>query len=100
MLNAANKENKGGYIIYVDTGGTFSDCMIIKPDGTFVSGKSRTTPHDLSQSFLGAIEMATSEIGESVDEILRHTIVLGYGTTEGTNIVVSGTGASRLDRKS
>jgi N-methylhydantoinase A len=96
MVDATNKKSKGGYIIYVDTGGTFSDCIIIKPDGTFVTGKSPTTPHDLSQSFLGAIEVATSEMGESVDKVLSNTIVLGYGTTEGTNIVVTGTGASRL----
>jgi len=96
MVATTNIKSKAGYIIYVDTGGTFSDCIIIKPDGTFVTGKSPTTPHDLSQSFLGAIEVATSEIGESVDEVLGNTIVLGYGTTEGTNIVVTGTGASSL----
>ena len=96
MADATNRKGEGGYIIYVDTGGTFSDCIIIKPDGTFVSGKSPTTPHDLSQSFLGAIEVATSQMRESVDKVLMNTVVLGYGTTEGTNIVVTGTGASRL----
>jgi N-methylhydantoinase A len=96
MADATDKKREGGYIIYVDTGGTFSDCIIIKPDGTFVSGKSPTTPHDLSRSFLGAIEVATSQMGESLEKVLMNTIVLGYGTTEGTNIVVTGTGASRL----
>jgi N-methylhydantoinase A len=96
MANSGNTTNNGNYIIYVDTGGTFSDCIILKPDGTFVSGKAPTTPENLSQSFFDAIKVASSEMGQSLDDILRNTIVLGYGTTEGTNIVVTGKGSSQL----
>jgi N-methylhydantoinase A len=96
MANTIQKRDEKGYIIYIDTGGTFSDCIILKPDGTFVSGKAPTTPKDLSKSFFAAIEVAASELGQSADEVLSNTTVLGYGTTEGTNIVVTGTGAARL----
>lgn len=84
------------YIIYVDTGGTFSDCIILKSDGTFVTGKSLTTPRNLSESFFASIEVAASNLGISLEEVLSNTIVLGYGTTEGTNIVVTRTGAAKL----
>ena len=96
MAEKNEMKSDSGYIIYIDTGGTFSDCIVLRPDGTFVTGKSPTTPKDLSQSFFASIEVAASEIGQSVDELLGNTTVLGYGTTEGTNIVVTGTGASRL----
>lgn len=96
MERYKKKKSKEGYIIYIDTGGTFSDCIILKTDGTFVTGKSPTTPKDLSQSFFAAMEVAASRMGQPIDEILPDTIVLGYGTTEGTNIVVTGSGASRL----
>ena len=96
MTEVKRQKSRSGYIIYIDTGGTFSDCIILKPDGSFVSGKSPTTPKDLSQSFFSAVEVASAQLGRPVDEVLSGTIVLGYGTTEGTNIVVTGTGASRL----
>jgi N-methylhydantoinase A len=96
ILDATIEENKSeSYIVYIDTGGTFSDCIILK-DGTFVTGKAPTTPKDLSYSFFAAIEAAASEPGLSAKEVLHNTEVLGYGTTEGTNIVVTGTGAARL----
>jgi N-methylhydantoinase A len=96
MAEVIKERGKAGRIVYIDTGGTFSDCIILNPDGTFVTGKSPTTPRDLSQSFFAAIEVAASHIGEPVDKVLSKTMVLGYGTTEGTNIVVTGTGASHL----
>ncbi len=90
------QKDKTGYIIYIDTGGTFSDCIILNPDGSFVTGKTHTTPDNLSESFFASIEVAASRMGKPVDDILSNTMVLGYGTTEGTNIVVTRTGAVRL----
>lgn len=96
MPYATGEESKSAYyIVYIDTGGTFSDCIILK-DSTFVSGKAPTTPKDLSHSFFAAMQAAASELGQSTEEVLHNTAVLGYSTTEGTNIVVTGTGAARL----
>jgi N-methylhydantoinase A/oxoprolinase/acetone carboxylase beta subunit len=96
VAERTEQKTKAGYIIYLDTGGTFSDCIILSPDGEFVTGKSPTTPQDLSQGFFGAIEVATSQMKKPIEDVLSNTTVLGYGTTEGTNIVVTGSGASRL----
>ncbi len=90
------RRRKTGYIIYIDTGGTFPDCIILSPDGKFISGKSPTTPDDLSEGFFKAIEVAASQISKPLDEVLSNITVLGYGTTEGTNIVVTGMGAAHL----
>ncbi|MEE9612701.1 MAG: hydantoinase/oxoprolinase family protein, partial [Desulfatiglandales bacterium] len=96
MAERSEQKTKAGYIIYVDTGGTFSDCIILSPDGRFVTGKSPTTPQDLSQGFFAAIEVAASQMEMPVFDVLSNTTILGYGTTEGTNIVVTGTGSSNL----
>jgi N-methylhydantoinase A/oxoprolinase/acetone carboxylase beta subunit len=90
------QKTKADYIIYIDTGGTFSDCIILSPDGKFVTGKSPTTPKDLSEGFFAAIEVAASQMEMPIHDVLSNTTILGYGTTEGTNIVVTGTGASNL----
>jgi N-methylhydantoinase A len=84
------------YIIYIDTGGTFSDSVIVKPDGNYVRGKSPTTPGRLQECFFKCIEAAAEKMGLSLKEVLSKTAVVGYGTTEGTNIVVSGIGGPKL----
>jgi len=84
------------YIIYIDTGGTFSDAVIVKPDGTFVSGKAPTTPDKLQLCFFNSIEAAVKKMGKSLKEVLSNADVVGYGTTIGTNIIVSGVGGPKL----
>src|SRR5919199_4500457 len=36
------------YVIGVDTGGTFTDVTLLKPNGELVTGKAATTPGDFS----------------------------------------------------
>ncbi|MDY6862786.1 MAG: hydantoinase/oxoprolinase family protein [Thermodesulfobacteriota bacterium] len=77
------------YIIYIDTGGTFSDAVIIRKDGSFITGKASTTPDDLSICFFNCIKDAAKKMGKSLKEVLSKTIILGYGTTAGTNVVIT-----------
>ncbi|MGD0485702.1 MAG: hydantoinase/oxoprolinase family protein [Syntrophorhabdales bacterium] len=84
------------YITYIDTGGTFTDCIIVKEDGSYVTGKSPTTPDKLEHCFFEAIEAASANLGKSMNEVLRSASVVGYGTTQGTNVVVTGQGAPNL----
>jgi N-methylhydantoinase A/oxoprolinase/acetone carboxylase beta subunit len=90
------KGEKERYVIYVDTGGTFSDCCLVTSSGDVVHGKAPTTPQDFSRCFFDCIQDAASRIGKSLEEILENTQVIGYGTTQGTNVVVTGTGAPKL----
>lgn len=76
-------------IIYIDTGGTFTDAVIVQPNGIFVVGKASTIPDSLEISFLDAIEDAARKLGTSIDEVLTNTAQVGYGTTAGTNMIVS-----------
>ncbi|MBW1888176.1 MAG: hydantoinase/oxoprolinase family protein, partial [Deltaproteobacteria bacterium] len=89
-------KNKERYIIYLDTGGTFSDAVVIKNDGTFVTGKASTTPDDLESCFFSCIEDAGERLGKSLKEVLSNTDTLGFGTTAGTNALITRHGAPKL----
>ena len=84
------------YIIYLDTGGTFSDAIILKGDGSFVTGKSSTTPEDLSICFIKCIEAACEKLDQPLDAVLAKTVILGFGTTAGTNAIITRVGGPKL----
>ncbi len=77
------------YLIYLDTGGTFSDCVIIKEDGSFVSGKASTTPDNLATCFFNCIENAAQQLGKGLIDVLKNCKLLGFGTTAGTNALLT-----------
>lgn len=88
--------NQEGYIVYVDTGGTFSDAVVVSPDGTYISGKALTTPDNLEECFFNCIEAAARNMGSSLEELLVGCAEIGYGTTAGTNMVVTGAAGPKL----
>ena len=53
------------YRIGVDTGGTFTDTVILAPGGRVGVGKALSTKHDLSQGILDSIDRAASTLGLS-----------------------------------
>src|SRR5574340_249727 len=84
------------YIVYVDTGGTFTDAVLVEPNGTFIVGKAPTTTDKLEIGFLNAISNAAEAAGRDLREVLSNCSQIGYGTTEGTNMVVSGARGPKL----
>ena len=42
----------GRYRIGVDVGGTFTDCVLLRPDGSILLEKTPTTPEDQSDGVL------------------------------------------------
>lgn len=96
--------NKGGekmareerYIISIDTGGTFSDAVIVKSNGSVVTGKALTTPEKLENCFFACIQAGCEKMDKSLKEALSSTDEISYGTTVGTNIMVTGTGGPKL----
>lgn len=85
-MNAGQDEK---YIVYIDTGGTFSDAIVIGRDGTFVTGKSPTTSDNLAECFFGSIESAAEKMGITLKELVSKAMLLGFGTTAGTNAVIA-----------
>ncbi len=84
------------YLIFIDTGGTFSDAVIIKSDGSFVTGKAPTTPEKLEDCFFACIEDTCEKMDKSSKDVFPNTFEIGYGTTQGTNIIVTRKGAPKI----
>ena len=94
-MKRVNKKEQE-YIIYIDTGGTFTDTVIVKPDGTFSSGKSSTTPHDLMECFFASVDAAAVNLGLPGDEVIKNASAIGYVTTVGTNIMITRAAAPKI----
>jgi len=75
--------------ISVDTGGTFTDMVVLDPQGRLHIGKSLTTPERIFEGMAGALEVVASDLGMSVPALLADTAILIYGTTRATNAVVT-----------
>ena len=77
------------YVVYLDTGGTFTDCVIIKEDGSFVTGKASTTQDDLEICFFEAIKNSAQRLERGMEDVLKNCNLLGFGTTAGTNALIT-----------
>src|ERR1700732_195193 len=83
-----------GYFIGVDTGGTFTDCVVVDTDGRITTAKAASTPPNFADGVLDALERAAQQLGGlTAPDLLRQTRFFGHGTTVGTNALLTRTGA-------
>src|SRR2546422_4594919 len=82
-----------GFVIGIDTGGTFTDCVVIDGDGRIVTAKASSTPRDFSEGVMESLRFAGEKLGLSTDALLRDTDRLALGTTVGTNAMLQRRGA-------
>jgi N-methylhydantoinase A len=79
-----------GAVIGVDTGGTFTDVILLDPvSGRIVTAKVPSSPSDPSRSFVAGIAAALDQAGVDGTGVAR---VL-HGTTVATNLILEGKGA-------
>ncbi|MBI4287328.1 MAG: hydantoinase/oxoprolinase family protein, partial [Chloroflexi bacterium] len=81
------------YMIGIDTGGTFTDCVIVDNEGRASSAKSPTTYHDLSEGILEAVRRAAERRGLTLQALLKDTILFCQASTIGTNALLTRSGA-------
>ena len=72
-------------VLGVDVGGTFTDAVLLTPDG-LATGKAPTTPRDHSEGVIAAIEEALAHAGARPDGVGR----LVHGMTVATNALLEG----------
>jgi N-methylhydantoinase A len=77
------------YRISVDTGGTFTDVVVMDSMGVQTIGKALTTPERAFAGIWEALEFAASEINTTLAPLLAATSLLVYGTTRATNAIVT-----------
>ena len=80
-------------LIGIDTGGTFTDTVIIDNDGRIGVGKALTTPGRLPDGVLASIGVAACSLGMALEELLAGADILSHGTTQGLNALLTGKGA-------
>src|SRR2546427_9495699 len=76
------------YIIGIDTGGTFTDCVVIDAGGRIITAKAPSTPDDFSEGVMESLSLAAERLGLAVETLLRDTARLALGTTVGTNAML------------
>src|SRR5690349_5946733 len=62
-----------GYRIGVDVGGTFTDLVLVAPEGALVVDKHPTTPADQSEGVLAGIGLLAARVGLARDALLART---------------------------
>src|SRR5437667_22639 len=90
---ARGKIRRMPYIIGIDTGGTFTDCVVIDAAGRIVTAKASSTPGDFSEGVMESLRLAGEKLGVSTEALLRDTDRLALGTTVGTNAMLQRRGA-------
>ena len=78
-----------GYRISVDTGGTFTDMVLLDEAGAFHVGKALTTPDRISEGMFAALDVIAEAVCSTAKDVLAATDILIYGTTRATNAVVT-----------
>jgi len=78
------------YTISVDTGGTFTDLILSDQNRVIGLYKSSSTPDDLFNGIAASIELAATENGMTLTELLEQTQSFVYSTTRSTNAVLEG----------
>jgi N-methylhydantoinase A len=82
------------YIVGVDIGGTFTDCVVVDETGRVTIGKSLSTPADFSQGALNAAGDAAKNLGlGSAAELLASTRLFFHACTIGDNTLITRAGA-------
>lgn len=82
------------YIVGVDIGGTFTDCVVLDEKGALTVGKALSTPEDFSRGAIAAAQDAAHNLclGDEQD-LMGRTRIFFHACTIGDNTLVTRAGA-------
>ncbi|MCT9933124.1 hydantoinase/oxoprolinase family protein [Planotetraspora sp. A-T 1434] len=78
-----------GHVIAADVGGTFTDVVLVRPDGTPVVAKTLSTHEDPAEGILTGVRSVLESSGTGPAEVGRFV----HATTLATNAILERTGA-------
>lgn len=81
------------YRIGSDVGGTFTDVVVIGPDGALHVQKALTTPDDRTAGMVDAVRVVAGELDVEPDEFMGEVGYFAHGTTAATNAFLERRGA-------
>ncbi|MFQ5514718.1 MAG: hydantoinase/oxoprolinase family protein [Myxococcota bacterium] len=82
-----------GFRIGIDVGGTFTDAILVRPDGEAVLIKTPTTLEDESRGVMEAVAELAAREGLAVREFLGRSDLIVHGTTTADNTMIEMNGA-------
>ncbi|UCD27552.1 MAG: hydantoinase/oxoprolinase family protein, partial [Planctomycetota bacterium] len=71
--------------VCVDTGGTFTDCVVLDDRGRLSEFKAPSTPSDFSQGVIDALQEAASVYAGNMEDFIAQIELIVHGTTVATN---------------
>ncbi|MFC1926670.1 hydantoinase/oxoprolinase family protein [Chloroflexota bacterium] len=77
------------FVVSVDVGGTFTDSVVMDNNGKITSGKSPSTPDDLSKGLFDSIADAARKLDLTVEQLLGKASIVSHGSTQTTNILLT-----------
>jgi N-methylhydantoinase A len=83
----------GPYLVGVDIGGTFTDCVVLDAKGRITATKSPSTPANFAEGMLAALAVAAERLELDFKDFCGAIRVLTHGTTVGTNALIQRKGA-------
>src|SRR4051812_42302992 len=90
---SAKTRKQDGLIVGIDTGGTFTDIVVLHPDGQVTINKAPTTPKNFAQGVLDAVAVAADGLNLTPAEFLSQVSMFKHGTTVATNALINRRGA-------
>jgi N-methylhydantoinase A len=81
------------YLVGIDIGGTFTDCVVVDDQGKVLSIKTPSTPDDFARGMMRALEESAKVLGISLRDFCERIAFLSHGTTVGTNTIIQKKGA-------
>jgi len=82
-----------GYLVGIDIGGTFTDCVVVDGSGNVTTAKAPSTPPDFSGGMFEALEGAAERLGLTLHALVQQLALVSHGTTVGTNALITKRGA-------
>ncbi|MEH7249751.1 hydantoinase/oxoprolinase family protein [Neobacillus niacini] len=76
------------YFVGTDTGGTFTDTIVMDDNGHLRMYKTHTTPHDRSIGIMKAIGLAAQDLGLTETAFIEKVSYFGHGSTAATNAFI------------
>lgn len=76
------------YQVCIDIGGTFTDCLVVAPDGEVRIFKSPTTPGNFEDGFINVLYVAAEGYGLEPEAFIGLIEQIVHGSTVATNALV------------
>jgi len=81
------------YYIGVDTGGTFTDCVVMDETGNTWLGKVPTTPPNFETGIINSVEQVAQSLNKTLEDLLKETNLFVASSTTATNAMLTRSGA-------